>query len=139
AQPGQEHLHLLRGRVLRLGEEDERVVEGPTPHERARRDLDDPPVHQPRDDFGLEHVVEGVVQRPEIRVDLGEDVAGEKAQSLPRLDRRARQDDPVALLRLKEALLLRLQLAGPNGTLLTAAQYNELFTMHGTTMIFLMG
>src|SRR4029079_9677078 len=38
-----------------------------------------------------------------------------------------------------EPLLLRLQLAGPNGTLLTAAQYNELFTMHGTTMIFLMG
>src|SRR5438876_3560449 len=38
-----------------------------------------------------------------------------------------------------EALLLRLQLAGPNGTLLTAAQYNELFTMHGTAMIFLMG
>src|SRR3954453_3481762 len=38
-----------------------------------------------------------------------------------------------------EALLLRLQLAGPNGSLLTAAQYNELFTMHGTTMVFLMG
>src|SRR3954452_17325715 len=38
-----------------------------------------------------------------------------------------------------EALLIRLQLAGPNGSLLTAAQYNELFTMHGTTMVFLMG
>jgi len=38
-----------------------------------------------------------------------------------------------------EALLLRLQLAGPNGTLLTASQYNQLFTMHGTTMVFLMG
>jgi cytochrome c oxidase subunit I len=38
-----------------------------------------------------------------------------------------------------EALLLRVQLAGPNGTLLTASQYNTLFTMHGTTMIFLMG
>src|SRR5947199_2087961 len=38
-----------------------------------------------------------------------------------------------------EALLLRLQLAGPNGSLLTAAQYNTLFTMHGTTMVFLMG
>src|SRR5262249_58328106 len=38
-----------------------------------------------------------------------------------------------------EALSWRLQLAGPNGTLLTAAQYNELFTMHGTTMVFLMG
>src|SRR4029078_11108086 len=38
-----------------------------------------------------------------------------------------------------EALLIRLQLAGPNGSVLTAAQYNTLFTMHGTTMIFLMG
>jgi cytochrome c oxidase subunit 1 len=38
-----------------------------------------------------------------------------------------------------EALLIRLQLAEANGTLLTASQYNTLFTMHGTTMIFLMG
>ncbi|MBM3671292.1 MAG: cytochrome c oxidase subunit I [Actinobacteria bacterium] len=38
-----------------------------------------------------------------------------------------------------EALLIRLQLAGPNGTVVTAAQYNELFTMHGTTMVFLVG
>jgi cytochrome c oxidase subunit 1 len=36
-----------------------------------------------------------------------------------------------------EALLIRLQLAQPNGTVLTASQYNTLFTMHGTTMIFL--
>jgi cytochrome c oxidase subunit 1 len=38
-----------------------------------------------------------------------------------------------------EALLIRLQLAQPNGTLLTAAQYNTMFTMHGTTMVFLVG
>ena len=38
-----------------------------------------------------------------------------------------------------EALLIRLQLAGPNGTVLTASQYNTMFTMHGTTMIFLVG
>ncbi len=36
-----------------------------------------------------------------------------------------------------EALLIRIQLAQPNGTVLTAEQYNEVFTMHGTTMIFL--
>ncbi len=36
-----------------------------------------------------------------------------------------------------EALLIRLQLAGPNGTILSAEQYNTLFTMHGTTMVFL--
>src|SRR6266568_5284323 len=36
-----------------------------------------------------------------------------------------------------EALLIRLQLAVPNNTVLTAQQYNTMFTMHGTTMIFL--
>ncbi|MGH9124695.1 MAG: cytochrome c oxidase subunit I [Acidimicrobiales bacterium] len=37
-----------------------------------------------------------------------------------------------------EALLIRLQLARPNGHILSANQYNQVFTMHGTTMIFLM-
>ena len=36
-----------------------------------------------------------------------------------------------------EALLIRLQLARPNGTILSAGTYNEMFTMHGTTMVFL--
>src|SRR5947208_4987352 len=36
-----------------------------------------------------------------------------------------------------EALLIRAQLARANGHLLTANQYNQLFTMHGLTMIFL--
>ncbi len=36
-----------------------------------------------------------------------------------------------------EALLIRAQLAGPNGTLVSPELYNQLFTMHGTTMIFL--
>jgi cytochrome c oxidase subunit I len=36
-----------------------------------------------------------------------------------------------------EALLIRTQLALPNNHVLTAQQYNTMFTMHGTTMIFL--
>lgn len=36
-----------------------------------------------------------------------------------------------------EALLLRVQLAQPNGTFLDADTYNQVFTMHGLTMIFL--
>jgi cytochrome c oxidase subunit 1 len=36
-----------------------------------------------------------------------------------------------------EALLMRAQLARPDNTLVSAETYNELFTMHGTTMIFL--
>jgi cytochrome c oxidase subunit I+III len=36
-----------------------------------------------------------------------------------------------------EALVMRVQLAGPNGRLLTPEGYDQLFTMHGLTMIFL--
>ena len=36
-----------------------------------------------------------------------------------------------------EALLLRIQLSQPDNNFLSAAEYNAMFTMHGTTMIFL--
>src|SRR6056297_2089804 len=36
-----------------------------------------------------------------------------------------------------EALLIRAQLAGPDGTILSADKYNQMFTMHATTMVFL--
>jgi cytochrome c oxidase subunit 1 len=36
-----------------------------------------------------------------------------------------------------EAGLIRLQLAAPDGQVLSADKYNQMFTMHGTTMVFL--
>ena len=36
-----------------------------------------------------------------------------------------------------QALLMRIQLGAPNNTFLDPTTYNQLFTMHGTTMIFL--
>src|ERR1044071_4449842 len=36
-----------------------------------------------------------------------------------------------------EALLIRIQLAVPRNTFLDPGSYNAVFTMHGTTMIFL--
>ena len=36
-----------------------------------------------------------------------------------------------------EAVIIRAQLQGPNGTLVSAETFNQLFTMHGTTMVFL--
>lgn len=38
-----------------------------------------------------------------------------------------------------EALLIRLQLFSPDGAVLSASQYNTMFTMHGTTMVFMVG
>jgi cytochrome c oxidase subunit 1 len=36
-----------------------------------------------------------------------------------------------------EAVIMRAQLQGPNGRVVSAEVFNQLFTMHGTTMIFL--
>src|SRR6478735_1881511 len=38
-----------------------------------------------------------------------------------------------------EALLFRLQLLWPNNDFLKPDTFNQLFTMHGTTMVFFMG
>ncbi len=38
-----------------------------------------------------------------------------------------------------EALLMRIQLAAPNLTFLSPQTFNRMFTMHGTTMVFLVG
>src|SRR5439155_18916122 len=35
------------------------------------------------------------------------------------------------------AILMRIQLAGPEKTFLSADKYNQIFTMHGSTMMFL--
>src|SRR5579884_200910 len=52
-EPGQKHLHLLGGRVLRLVEDDEAVVERTAAHERQRRDLDHAALKMLRDLLGL--------------------------------------------------------------------------------------
>ncbi len=89
AEPGEEHLHLLGRRVLRLVEHDERVVERATAHVRERRDLDRAGGEQLRHELGVHHLVERVVERPQVRVDLVGQRAGQEAEPLPRLDRRA--------------------------------------------------
>jgi cytochrome c oxidase subunit 1 len=38
-----------------------------------------------------------------------------------------------------EAMLLRIQLAKPENSFISAETYNQIFTMHGTTMVFMVG
>ena len=53
------------------------------------------------DDLRVEHVVQRVVQRPQVRIDLREDVAGQEAEPLAGLDRGPGEDDAVDCLRLQ--------------------------------------
>jgi hypothetical protein len=66
-------------------------------HEGQRRHLDDVALEVGRDLLGIDHVVQRVEQRPQVRVDLRHEVARQEAEALARLDGRAREDDPVDL------------------------------------------
>ena len=72
-----------------------------TPHIRQRRDLDDPGGHQLRDQLGIHHVVQRVIQRPQIGVDLLAQRARQKAKALTGFHRRTGQDDAGHLLGLQ--------------------------------------
>ena len=113
---GQEHLHLLGRGVLRLVEDDERAVERAAAHEGERRHLDGAALEQALRALGLEQVVEGVVERAQVRVDLGHQVAREEAEPLAGLDGGAGEDDPGHLARLQRMHGLghgQVGLAGP--------------------------
>src|SRR5213075_3263454 len=83
----------LRARVLRLVEDDERVVERAPAHEGKRRDLDHALLHVSGQPVRIEHVVERVEERPQVRIHLLEEGSGQEPEALPRLHRRSRQYD----------------------------------------------
>src|SRR4029078_4418253 len=100
ADAREEHLHLFRCRVLRLVEDDETAVERSTAHERQWCHLDRLTFEQALRTLRLDHVVQGVVQRSQVRIDLGHQVAGKEAQPLARFDGRTGEDDPLYLFGL---------------------------------------
>ena len=64
-------------------------------HEGDRGDLDLAALEQPLDLLVVDQVVERVVERPQVGIDLLLQVAGQEAELLARLDRRTGQDDAV--------------------------------------------
>ena len=89
SEAGEEHLHLLGRGVLGLVEHDERVVQRAPAHVGERGHLDGARREQLRHELGVHHLVERVVERPQVRVDLVGERAGQESEPLPRLDRRA--------------------------------------------------
>ena len=85
----EEHLQLSQGGVLGLVQDDEGAVQGPAPHVGQRRDLDDALLHEYLQLAGMDHVMQGIVQGLEVRVQLLLHVAGQESQSLAGLHCRA--------------------------------------------------
>ena len=95
AEPRQKHLHLLRRGVLGLIQDDEGIPERAAAHERQRCDFDGSVGQAARNELVRRDVIERIIERAEIGIDLLLHVAGKEAQALARLNGRTRQDDAI--------------------------------------------
>src|SRR5262249_23508204 len=95
----QKHLHLLRSRILRFVENDERIPKRPSAHERQRRDFDHTLFNEFRHSLVIDQVEERVVKRSQIRIDLVLQISWQEAELFAGLDRRARENYAVDPLR----------------------------------------
>ena len=120
AEPRQQHLDLAVGAVLRLVDHDEAVVERPAAHIGDGRDLDRAVGHEGLQALPAQPVPQRVVERPQIGVQLLLHGAGQIAEALPRLHRRARQHDARDLPRLE-----RLDCGGDRKIGLTGSRRSE--------------
>ena len=83
---------------MRLVHDDEAVVEGAAAHEGQRSDFDHIALEHLVHALGLQQVVERVVERAQIGVDLFLESAGQEAEALACFDRGAHQHDAANLL-----------------------------------------
>lgn len=93
ADTRQEHLQLEVGRVLRLVQDDERIVQRPAAHISQGRDFDHPGAHIIAQLVGGYHVIQRIVQRAQVRIDLFFQIARQKTKAFTGLDGRAGEDD----------------------------------------------
>ena len=119
ADAGEEHLHLLGRRVLRFVEDDERVVERAAAHVRERRDLDRGALEELGHLVEAHEVVQRVVERAQVRIDLLREIAGQEAQLLAGFHRGPHEHDAlhrVALERVDGARHREVRLARSRGS-----------------------
>ncbi|VVT12160.1 hypothetical protein ERY430_60200 [Erythrobacter sp. EC-HK427] len=107
AEAGEEHLHLFLRGVLRFVENDEGIGQCPPAHKGDGGDFDFAAGQPPLDLFGRHRIIQRIVERPQVRIDLLLHVAGQEAELFARLHRRAREDQ--ALHRTGDQLADRLR------------------------------
>ena len=79
-QAGQKHEHLLRRGILRFIKDDESVVQGAPPHIGQGGNFDNGSFSVLLKFIGGQHIMQGIMQWPEVRSDLLIKIARQKAQ-----------------------------------------------------------
>ena len=119
ADAREEHLHLLGCRVLRLVQDDERMVERAPAHVGERRHFDRRALEELCHLVEAHEVVQRVVQRTKVRIDLLREIARQEAQAFAGFDGGTHQHDAlhrVALERVDGAGDREVGLARARGT-----------------------
>src|SRR5207248_8941778 len=110
---------LLGGRVLRLVEDDEGMVERAPAHVGERRELDRAALEELAGLVEAHEVEERVVERPQVRIDFLREVARQETEPLTRFDRWTGEDNAlhlVALERVDRTGHREVGLAGAGGS-----------------------
>ncbi len=92
-QAGQEHEHLFHGTVLGFIEDDEGVVQGAAAHVGEGGDFDSSSCAVLFYLLGGHHIVQGVVEWPEVGCDFFVEVTGQESQGFAGLDGGAGKND----------------------------------------------
>ena len=86
---------------MRFVEDDISVVEGTSSHVGERRNLNEPFFHIALEAFRAHDLIECIVERTQVRVDLALQIAGQKAELLACFDRRSGQNNALHLVIFK--------------------------------------
>src|ERR1700732_893233 len=95
----EKHLHLLAGCVLRLVEDDERIVQCAAAHEGKRCDFDNAILKKTLEAVGLKKIVQRVIKWTHVRIDFFLKRAGKKAEAFAGFDGGPGENDAVHLFR----------------------------------------
>ena len=100
-ESGQEHLHLLRSRVLSFIQDYERVVQGAATHVCQWCNFDCSASHQFWHSLWVKHFVKRIEKRAQVWVDLVVERSGQESKSLACLYRRSSQYDATYFFALQ--------------------------------------
>ena len=97
-QPGEKHLHLLRCSILGFVENNKRIVKGSATHVGQGYDFDNFHVLHPPQSLGFHEILQRVVERAQIRVNLVLKRAGQETELLTGFDGGPGEQDTRYLL-----------------------------------------